>query len=347
MTEKIKINVTKATLDTLMKDAESFELYKTDGRTLNKNALYTRIIVNYHETFRVKEAELFNYLKKTLSPALLPKCDPDALCFAITSHVNKLKASAGRDKFDCSLSIKPTKESEPVIAYVEEYLLSGATLSEYFRNLFSSYASLPQDEREKIVFKTQYDAIADAVSDKKKAFITTSGGAVKKFEISPFALSDSKEELHVYVLSVANGECMPLRLSRITSVNVLRDSAVFTDEQKRIFEKMLTYGPQFKYGKRETEVKVRLTPIGADLFKKLYVHRPVPTKIEDDCYYFECSYTQIIQYFVRFGRDAYVVYPEKVRDAIFFFHKNACNSYYATKRRQNKKNDPIGSDESD
>lgn len=341
MTEKIKINVPKATFDVLMKDAESFELYKTDGRTPNKNALYTHIIVNYHETFRAKEAELFNYLKKTLSRSLLPARDPDSLCLEIASHVNKTKASAGRDKFDCSLSVKPTRESEPVIAYVEEYLLAGATLSEYFRNLFSSYASLPQDEREKIVFKPQYDAIAKAVSERKKAFITTTGGNVKKFEISPFALSDAKEELHVYVLAVAKGECMPLRLSRITSVNVLRDAAVFTDEQRRIFEKMLTYGPQFKYGKRETEVKVRLTPIGADLFKKLYVHRPVPTKIEDDCYYFECSYTQIIQYFVRFGKDAYVEYPEKVRDAIFYFHKHACNNYYATKRRQSKKIDAV------
>ena len=52
MTEKIKINVTKSVAAILAKDAEAFEFFKTDGITFNKNALYTRIIVNYHNAFR-------------------------------------------------------------------------------------------------------------------------------------------------------------------------------------------------------------------------------------------------------------------------------------------------------
>ena len=64
MLDKIKINVTAHTAAILQKDAEAFEFFKKDGRTLNKNALLTRLIVNYDETFRAKEHELFSYLKK-------------------------------------------------------------------------------------------------------------------------------------------------------------------------------------------------------------------------------------------------------------------------------------------
>ncbi len=337
MTEKIKINVTKETADILIKDAESFEFYKKDGRTLNKNALYTRIIVNYHDSYRAKEAELFEYLKKKLSKSKASGQDAEALCYEIAAHINKLNAARSREKFDCALSVKPTKESEPVIAYTEEYLLKGATLSEYFRNMFSSYASLPQDEREKIVFMPQYDAIMQAVGQKKKIFVTTTSlSGNKKHELSPFALTDSKEELHVYLLSCNNGVCLPMRLSRIESVAVLSENAVFTDEQKATFAKMLAYGPQFRYGKNEGEVRIQLSHRGTELFKKMYVHRPVPVRIVNNDYYFECSHNQIIQYFVRFGKEAYVVYPQSVRDSVRNFYADAIDRYDAGTRHFSK-----------
>ena len=51
MLDKIKINVTAHTAAILQKDAEAFEFFKKDGRTLNKNALLTRLIVNFDESF--------------------------------------------------------------------------------------------------------------------------------------------------------------------------------------------------------------------------------------------------------------------------------------------------------
>lgn len=333
MTEKIKINVTKETADILIKDAESFEFYKKDGRTLNKNALYTRIIVNYHDSFRAKEAELFEYLKRKLAKRASSGQDTEALCYEIAAHINKRESVRSREKFDCALSIKPTKESDPVIAYTEEYLLKGATLSEYFRNMFSSYASLPQDEREKIVFMPQYSAIMQAIGQKKKIFVTTSsenGG--RKHELSPYALTDSKEELHVYLLSCNNANCLPMRLSRIQSVTILQENAVFSPEQKATFAKMLAYGPQFRYGKNESEVRIQLSRKGMELFKKMYVHRPIPLRIENNDYFFECSYNQIIQYFARFGKEAYVVYPQSVRDSLRAFHADAVARYDAGAR---------------
>ena len=327
MTEKIKINVAKSVAAILAKDAEAFEFFKTDGITFNKNTLYTRIIVNYHNAFRAKEAELSGYLRKKLSQCKLSKADLDRLCYEVSSHLNKREAGANNEKFDCPLSLKPTKESEHIIEYIDNFLLGGGTLSEYFRNMFTSYASLPQDEREKIVFQPQYRALTEAIAQSKKVFLTLSRGG-KSIEVSPYALSESKEELHVYLLSVRNGECFPLRLSRIISVTTLPASATFSQDQKDAFCKMITYGPQFRCGKHEGETKIRLTALGVELFKKMYVHRPMPTKTEGQDYYFQCSYAQIRQYFTRFGKEAHVLYPASTRRYMMDFHRSAVKQYY-------------------
>lgn len=327
MTEKIKINVTRSVAAILEKDAEAFEFFKSDGVTFNKNALYTRIVVNYHNAFRAKEAELYGYLRKKLSQYRLPKADLDRLCYEVASHMNKREAGANNEKFDCPLSLKPTKESEHIIEYIDNFLLGGGTLSEYFRNMFTSYASLPQDEREKIVFQPQYRALTEAIAQLKKVFLTLSRGG-KSLEVSPYALSESKEELHVYLLSSRYGECFPLRLSRIISVTTLPTPATFSQDQKDAFCKMITYGPQFRCGRNEGETRIRLTPQGVELFKRMYVHRPVPTRIEGQDYYFQCSYAQIKQYFTRFGKEAYVIYPASIHRYMLEFHRSAVKQYY-------------------
>lgn len=333
MLEKIKINLTAHTAAILQKDAEAFEFFKKDGRTVNKNALLTKLIVNYHETFRAKEAELFSYLKRALSAAHISKTELERLCYSVAGHINKREAAPSGEKFSCTVSVKPTKESEPFISYIEEYLLAGSTLSEYFRNMFSSYAALPQDEREKIIFLPQYRSLQRAIDEGKKVFVTTSNNREKRLELSPYALSNSKEELHGYLIAAHGNACIPLRISRILSVSVLAEPAAFTDTQKNIFSRMLTYGPQFIYGKTEGETLVQLTSQGMEKFRKLYVHRPVPSRVENNNYYFLCSYSQIVQYFQRFGKDAFIVYPQQVRDAVLRFHREAVGRYLAASRR--------------
>ena len=194
MTEKLKINVTKRTADILEKDAESFEFFKADGRTLNKNALLTQLIVNYYERFRTQEEELFSYLMGAVGKETnLRKGELEAMCRTIASHVRKREAAPLKERFDCTVSVKPTRASGPVLDYIEAYLLGGSSLSEYFRNLFSSYAALPQDEREKIVFRPQYEALERAIAAKKKVFLPTRRTRGKGDGLSPYRLAASTE----------------------------------------------------------------------------------------------------------------------------------------------------------
>lgn len=325
--EKLKIYVTERIANILEKDAEGFEFFKKDGRTINKNALLTNLIVNYHLTFTQQQAELLVFLKDRISSsAAMTEKKLNDLCFGLCEKLNERSAAPNGEKFDKLVSFKPTKESEPIIEYIESYCLMGRTLSEYFRSMFSSYAALPQDKRELIIFKKQYDAITKAIREKKRIFITTRWGHDQKSEYAPYAIVTSKEELHCYVLA-ANKRCNPVRISRIVSVTQLAKDAEFTQSQIDLFEKMKTYGPQFIYTPDDQEVLVELTAKGINKFKRIYVHRPVPVRVENNYYYFNCSHSQIIQYFVRLGADARIIYPQRVRDEVCNFHRRAFMRY--------------------
>ena len=342
MLDKIKIYVTAHTAGVLAKDAEAFEFYKRDGRTLNRNAFLTALFLNFRETYQAREDALFAFLKEEIGREThMPEKKLDGLCYRIASHIHREAAAPHREKFDSLLTLKPTRESAAAIDYAEEYSLAGCSLSEYFRNLFSAYASMPQDEREKIVFRPQYEALQRAIDERRKVFLTTAGGAGKT-EAAPYALACSKEELHCYLLAVRGGACIPFRLSRIRSVTPLKEVSAFTPEQEAVFAKMLAYGPQFYYGKEESPALVRLTARGAEKFAKMYVHRPVPDRVENNDYYFSCSLNQLFLYFCRFGKDAYAVYPEKLRRGLFAFHKQACSAHLAHSREKTMYAPPSG-----
>lgn len=330
--EKIKIYVTERIANILEKDAEGFEFFKKDGRTVNKNALLTNLIVNYHNNFMQQQTELLTFLKsKIFSSVALNEKILNDLCFDLCEKLNERSAAPNGEKFDKLVSLKPTRESEPIIDYIESYCLMGRTLSEYFRSMFASYAALPQDKRELIIFKKQYDAVARAIREKKRVFITTRRGFNQKIDCAPFDIANSKEELHCYVLVVTKS-CNPIRLSRIVSVTQLAADAEFTPKQIEVFEKMKTYGPQFIYGPNEEEVLVELTAKGIDKFKRIYVHRPVPVRVENNYYYFNCSHSQIVQYFVRLGADAKIIYPQSVRDEVYNFHRRSLDRYSRKKQ---------------
>lgn len=332
MLEKIKINVTAHTATIIDKDIESFEFYKADGRSFNKNSFITKLIVNYHNTFKEKELAMFEQLKKTISSAVTAsESTVDTLTYDIISQFYKSNISPNKEKLNHSISIKPTKETAPIIEYIEQYMLLGSTLSEYFRKMFYSYASLPQDEREKIIFKPQYTALKEAINAKRSVYITFNNTESRNCEVMPYAITCAKEELHCYLIGSARLP-MTFRLSRIATVTLLNTSKDFSPYELKVFAKMLTYGAQFNYFDDDFEpVKVELTERGEKLYKKILIHRPVATKVEGNIYHFECSHFQIVHYFVRFGKEALVLSPDSVINSIIRFHREAARRYYRAK----------------
>lgn len=323
LTEKIKIYIGETVGRVLKKDAEAFEFFRSDGRTLNMNALLTHITVNYADLFDEKEHEAASFLRTQLPDISLHDSELIALCREMNTRFLTNAVDRKNAKTACTISLKPTKESAPVISYIEAHRLAGRSLSSYFRDMLTSYVSLPQDRREEIVFRESFAALQKAISEKKRVFLTLKNGHIPQVTVSPYAIARAKEEMHLYLLAASDKGASPIRLSRIISVTVLSEDAVFTEAQTAVFRKMQEYGPQFIYREWEGEVAVELTERGEILFKKLYVHRPIPVSVEGRIYRFACSHTQIVQYFVRFGGEARVLYPRKVQNEILAFHQKA------------------------
>lgn len=327
MEEKLKIHVSQSVYKLLVKDCESFEFYKGDGRTVNKNAFLTALICNYYRSYQNKEEAMRTSIRNILKEENIRCSDPEYLVNRLFSRIQREVSSEEKERVSSVLSLKPTKESAPVISYISNCLLSGSSLSEFFRNMFSSYAMLPQDQREKIIFRAQYDAIQSAIRQNRKIFFSTKEGNSIEHESSPYAITESKEELHCYLLTKYNGQCRTYRLSRITAVTILPKMRELTDSDIQLFEKMVEYGPQFDYRASDATTIVFLTKYGKNLYQKLYLHRPKADFIEGSYYYFNCSRDQLSVYFRRFGKEAYVISPASLRAELLRFYKGALARY--------------------
>lgn len=323
MDEKIKVNITNQTYEILKKDMELFEFTKNDG-SLNQNLFYTTIITNYYETFNLKQNKLIKIIKTKLNEETNLK-DQKILDIAndLSMEIIKFDLTNNNALSDKSIAIKPTKSSIKAIDYINNYLLLNSSISAFYRTLFLSYTKEPQDIREQIIFKDKYEIIIEAIKEHKQLFFSTTKKGVKH-EVSPFILTKSKEELFNYLLALENNIISSFRLTRIEHITIINKQTTFSEKDIFLFNKMCEYGAQYELTKLDNEeIIVDLTDTGLLMYKNIYLHRPIPTKIEGKRYYFNCSYTQIFQYFTRFGEFAKVISPIKLKEQINNFHKNA------------------------
>ena len=326
--EKIKIYVTKRVAEILEKDAETFEFLKKDGILPNKNAFLSQLVLNYWEYHKLKQLDLYNKILETIKDnTYLDDNKTKNLSSIIIGKINKEIATELVDKFDSTISFKPTKETEAVVSYINEYLLFNTSFSEYFRNMFVSYCALPQDMREQIIFKNQYNTILQAIKNKKRIFVTLNDNKRTRLEISPYSFARSKEEIHIYLLFKHSTACKSIKLSKIQSATIIDKDTVFNEEEEKLFKKMTKYGPQFQPTFNEKDIVVRLTPKGQQLYHKIYIHRPIPEIIDNDKMIFKCSYSQIVQYFSRFGSEVEIISPTEVQQIIYNFHYSFVAKY--------------------
>lgn len=322
MEEKIKIYISKRTKDILWKDMELFEFFKRNGK-LNQNDFLNELIMNYYEKYQNDQKNYREGILRVFASSDIN--DAETLTDQVMAVFHG-GAETSRQKKEVTISLKPTKKSSSIISYIQNELTKNISLSGYFRNLLDSYVSMPQDEREKIIFRETYDIIRKAILEKKKISVATYRKPTYFHRISPYALSSSREELFNYLLGAKENRICSFRVSRIRTIVIEEEKSFFTKEQLVLLKKMEQYGPQFMIS-REQEIIVRLGQRGKELYQALYLHRPAVDHMEGDLYYFYCSEEQIRQYFSRFGKYAEIVQPEYLREEMKQFYKEAYEMY--------------------
>lgn len=308
MDEKIKVSATKSLYELLKTDCEDFKISKPDG-TPNMNAFLNLIIANFYEDFAGAEEKLRDEVRTVVE--IVPDHYRETV-FLNTLKILTKKQFEYEDKQSKVFAFKPTKNSEKAVIYIENMLLQNESLSSFYRRLFTAYAQKTKNEREKIVFKDNYNLLTKAVKKGVKVCISfTNDNVVKGASI--YAISAAKEELFNYVLIYSGKQNTTIRLASIKTVSLLAEKSYIPENNAELFKRQVECAPQYPMYKTDIEpIKVQLSEKGKILFNKIYLYRPTPISIDGDIYTFNCSANQLIYYFKRFGESAIILYPKKL-----------------------------------
>ena len=323
--EKIKVNLSYNTYNLLIHDMESFSFNLKDGIP-NKNLFYNTVCCGMYEIYKQESnklrSELYNILENKIS---------DTAINDILNSIEQLYNYKNEDKTNRShgfyISFRPSKGLINMYEEIEVEELKGNSISNFYRNLFNSYAKLPQDERERIVFANDLKNIESAISNKKTIIISLKNS---KLELIPYKVVRTNDELYNYLITGFKRNnvlrIFSLHLFKCNNVIKSKNSYQLSKEEIDKFDSCLEYGPRYiEY--RIIKTKIKLTKKGQSFFKKFYLNRPIPDSIEEDIYTFTCSEDELAFYFSRFGSHALVIEPINLKNRMKSFYKRAYNFY--------------------
>ena len=309
MDEKIKISLSKNTLDVLKKDCADFKVIKENGQP-NMNAFINTLIVNFYETFSANEETLHEDIKNALS--IVPDYYKEKVFQDVVKVFAKKSEYMNTKKDTTTFSFKPTKISEKALLYVEHVLLQSESLSSFYRRMFHAYTQKTKNEREKIIHKENFELLQKAITRGVQVCVQLQSGIVIN-NLSVYSISPAKDELFNYVLAYDNKHNVTMRLATVKTVSLLSVSSNIPEENKILFERQIACAAQYPMYNTDNElIKVQLTEKGKRLFEKIYLYRPTPVSIEGDIYTFNCSANQLLYYFERFGESALILSPKKL-----------------------------------
>ena len=309
MDGKIKISLSKSTLNVLKKDCTDFKIVKENGQP-NMNAFINTLIMNFYEMFSASEETLHEDIKNALS--IVPDYYKEKIFHNVVKVFAKKSEYTDAKKDSTTFSVKPTKISEKALLYVDHVLLQSESLSSFYRRMFLSYTQKTKNEREKIIHKENFELLQKAIKKSVQVCIQLQSGVVMN-SLSVYSISPAKDELFNYVLAYDTNHNTTIRLASIKTVSLLPVSSHIPQDNKTLFERQIACAAQYPMYNTDNElIKVQLTEKGKKLFEKIYLYRPTPVNIEGDVYTFNCSANQLLYYFERFGESALILSPKKL-----------------------------------
>ena len=335
--EKINVYVPENIGTMLENDATMFEVYKKDGRTINKNRFLGMLITGYYGDYVTEARAAFDSIVSAIDTKKLSVKEKEQIADSILRDVVLPAVPSRKGKNPARLSLKPTKDTEALIEQIMRDLGSEDYISQYFCRMFMSYCDKPFSKREQIIFKDNYETLQLACDAKKSITFKTIWNAKNLHEVIPYRVVTGPEEMFNYLLCAeinsASGtqEAKTYRLNRIDRINYGRSTESIDDTVKHYLEMMIKYGPQYMINS-DDESCVRLTDSGVRNFSRIYYGRPMVERVEerDDghYYFFKGSKDQVFFYFRRFGyEDAEIISPEPLRAKMIEFHSKARDMY--------------------
>lgn len=335
--DKINIYVPDNVGRILENDASLFEIFKRDGRTVNKNRFLSMLITGFYGQYVQEYKQKYDAIKEELVGVVKSAEKRDNLADSILKNVILPEVPTRKGKNPKRLSLKPTKDTESLIIKIMTDLGDSDYISQYFCRLLMSYCDKPLNEREQVIFRDNYELLDEACKSNRPVAFTTIWNKSVVHEVIPYRVVVGQGEMFNYLICAETDDksgdqvAKSYRLNRITNLNRSNRMGTISDDVKRHLDMMLHYGPQFAINDDE-ESCVRLTDYGEKSFSRIYYGRPCVDHVENredgHYYYFKGSKDQIFFYFRRFGYDdAEVIAPESLRQKMISFHRDALSVY--------------------
>lgn len=317
----------------------------------NMNSITYRRLCNDHIRFEHKYASVFKN-------AFLCKLLTNYLCFFQHTNISSVetsitkclngnykmkKGNSGRLSVSSALAKK--------IKEFDFYKDKNFNKSAVFSFILEKFSSMPFSEREKVYFYDIYSLLANCINNLKMIRIEYKEKDNKKepenktYDIIPYDIVVDDNSFSYYLIGYAKDNSIDsdymirsFKLSRIISCrSTHKDCSLKKVIKYKIQNKLAKYGAAYiEDNDNPSEIIVRLSKKGYELFfTSIARQRPVPiTEPEPDKektgFYilkFDCSYSQIRNYFFSFGEDAEVLSPTEFREKFIRDYNKALKLY--------------------
>ena len=173
--DKINIYVPLEVGDLLDSDNEMFEVFKLDEITPNRNQFLTQLVAGYYDTYaRELHAKNASVLE-ALSPFLQDRAICDQIATNILDQILLPRTSKRVGRTARHFSLKPTNKTESLIRKIRSEISKTDYVSRYLARMLISYSEKPFSQRERIVFKDNYDILASCCKKQQSVYFVTAG----------------------------------------------------------------------------------------------------------------------------------------------------------------------------
>lgn len=308
--EKINIYVPQEIAKQLHNDAVLFEIYKKDRRTENFNRFLSMLLCGYFDLYVDENKRTFDLLLEKMGQTSLRPYEQTELAERILKEIILPEVPRQKGKKPVRLSLKPTKETEPILRNITDGPTAGSdSISQYLCRMLMNYCKKPFSEREQIIFRENYLFLQEACRRSQSIKFLTIWNDKEIRNVLPYCMAIGEEEMFNYLLCEEihpkTGKPRPAtyRLNRITKLTWGIETKSVSEEVKKFCDRMKEYAPQYVITDEE-EICVKLTDRGEMNFNRIYHGRPKVLKIEDKedghYYYFLSSQLQVFHYFKKF-----------------------------------------------
>ncbi len=195
--------------------------------------------------------------------------------------------------------------------------------AEFFRKIFYTYISKPQNERESFIFKGHLLKIIDIIENSKTCKITFIDGRSTK--ITPYYIGSSDLKLANYLFCYDHhiDDYKNYKICYIKSIFTLREEG-FKGDLDFIRDVKENFDPFLSKGKI---IEVLFTPKGEEMFSELKMNRPKVIKNIGLSYTLECSNEKAKRYFSYFLSEVKVLSPKSLSNWFKEEFYKAYNNY--------------------